>query len=139
MVLKTITYQDYNGENKTKDFMFSLSKADLILLNGKYGDIHEYAQRLATSSDPEDREKFFDFFFDDIISRAYGEKSADGEYFVKNAEKAKKFRYSPAMDELLIELLTKEDGSDVVAFIESLMPSDIINQINTSPALTLNA
>lgn len=138
MVTKTIKYTNYNGEEKTKTCLFALSKADLIKLNAKYGDISEYVGKLTKNNDTS---KFVDFFIDEIVVKAYGEKSEDGESFIKDPARTTAFRYSPACDELLMELLTDESGGDITKFIEDIMPADIkskmIDAANKSAPLEL--
>lgn len=122
MVVKTIKYTNFNGETKEKECCFNLSKADLLLLSAKYGDISEYAQKLINENR---REEFFKFFIDDILAKSYGTRSDDGEIFIKTPEKFIEFRYSPICDEMLISILTDESGADVVRFLQDVMPPDI--------------
>lgn len=121
MVTKAIKFTNYNGEEKTKTCYFALSKTDMVLLNAKYGDLAEYTRKCLEK----DREAFFTFLIDDIIVRSYGQRSEDGDSFIKKPEDAVLFRYSPACDELLIELLADEEGANVITFLKSIVPPDV--------------
>lgn len=122
MITKRIKYIDFNDVERTEDFMFAMSKTDMILLFAKYGDVGEHVKRLAKK---DDKEEFFRFLIDDIISKSYGVRTDDGASFKKDPEAIARFRGSPALDELLIELLEDDSGGRIMAFIEGIAPSDL--------------
>ena len=84
MLKKTINYTDYNGIERTEDFYFNLSKAELaemeLSVDGGYA---EMAQRIADTKNGPELVKLFK----DLILKAYGEKSLDGRRFMKVDEK----------------------------------------------------
>lgn len=72
MLKKTITYTDYDGNQRTEDFFFNLSKAEVLEMEmGINGGMTKLIQRLVAEQDMERITKTFK----DIILKAYGEKS----------------------------------------------------------------
>ena len=124
MLQKTIEYKDYNGNERSKTFYFNLNKAELaeMQLTTK-GGLDEMIQRII---DTQDVPKIIETF-KDIILKSYGEKSADGEMFVKKDENghklADRFAQTEAYSELFMELST--DATAAAAFINGIIPNDI--------------
>lgn len=124
MLQKTIKYKDYNGNERSKTFYFNLNKAELaeMQLTTK-GGLDEMIQRII---DTQDVPKIIETF-KDIILKSYGEKSADGEIFVKKDENghklADRFAQTEAYSELFMELST--DATAAAAFINGIIPNDI--------------
>ena len=74
MIGKTITYEDYNGNQRKETFFFHLSKAELMEMElVQDGGMEQMIQRII---DTQDRKKIVEIF-KDIILRSYGEKSLD--------------------------------------------------------------
>ncbi len=124
MLQKTIKYKDYNGNERSKTFYFNLNKAELaeMQLTTK-GGLDEMIQRII---DTQDVPKIIETF-KDIILKSYGEKSADGEMFIKKDENghklADRFAQTEAYSELFMELST--DATAAAAFINGIIPNDI--------------
>ncbi len=124
MLQKTIKYKDYNGNERSKTFYFNLNKAELaeMQLTTK-GGLDEMIQRIINTQDVP---KLIEIF-KDIILKSYGEKSADGEVFIKKDENghklADRFAQTEAYSELFMELST--DSTEAAAFINGIIPDDI--------------
>ena len=124
MLQKTIKYKDYNGNERSKTFYFNLNKAELaeMQLTTK-GGLDEMIQRIINTQDVP---KLIETF-KDIILKSYGEKSADGEMFIKKDENghklADRFAQTEAYSELFMELST--DSTEAAAFINGIIPDDI--------------
>lgn len=124
MLQKTIKYKDYNGNERSKTFYFNLNKAELaeMQLTTK-GGLDEMIQRIINTQDVP---KLIEIF-KDIILKSYGEKSADGEMFIKKDENghklADRFAQTEAYSELFMELST--DSTEAAAFINGIIPDDI--------------
>ena len=124
MLKKTITYVDYDGNERTEDFFFNLSKAEVLEMEmGINGGMTRLIQRLVAEQDMERISKTFK----EIILKAYGEKSLDGKYFEKSPEKALRFSQTEAYSELFLELL---DPDKAALFINAILPQDAIAQTN---------
>ena len=120
MLTKAITYTDYNGNKKTKNFYFNLTRTELakMELTNKAGML-ETIKKMINS---DDREEIINLF-EKIVLGAYGEKSADGEEFLKSDEIRQRFVNHPAYDVLFMELISSENGmSD---FINAIVPADV--------------
>ena len=120
MLKKTITYTDYNGVERTEDFYFYLSKADLMEMEmGTTGGFAEMIQKVVNAQDAPAIIKIFK----DLILKAYGEKSADGKRFIKNDELREAFSQTEAYSQLFMELATDSDAA--AKFVNGIMPADV--------------
>ena len=141
MLKKTITYEDFDGNQRTEDFYFNISSTELTELEMSIdGGFGSFVQKVTQAQDiPTLANVFRDF-----ILMSYGEKSADGKYFVKKDSDghrlADRFVDSAAYDALYMELVT--DDKKAADFLNSIIPKNIAQQIKTSndghPALTTN-
>lgn len=120
MLKKTIKYTNYNGEEKEKTFLFNLKKSELVDLN--FSTPQGFIEYINKITEAEDSVAIWKAFRD-IVLMAYGEKSDDGERFVKSDELSKAFEETEAFSELVMELI---DSSDAAAnFINGIMPKDL--------------
>jgi hypothetical protein len=130
MYKKTVTYEDFNGTQRTEDFYFNLTKAELMKLQmGTNGGLDERLTKIIKSQDVVTLLKEFE----EIVLIAYGEKSEDGKRFVKNDEVRENFKASAAYSEIYVELATNSEEAS--KFITGIMPADI----DTSKATELLA
>lgn len=120
MLKKTITYTNYNDEQKTRDYYFNLKKSELIDLQFSTAKgFMDYIEEITKSQDNVRIWKAFR----DIVLLAYGEKSEDGERFVKSDELRKSFEETEAFSELIYELMSNETAA--ANFINGIMPADL--------------
>jgi hypothetical protein len=120
MLKKTITYNDYNGTERTEDFYFNLSQAEVMEMElSTEGGLAEMIKRVVASKDAPSIIKIFK----DLILKAYGEKSADGKRFVKSEEIATAFSQTEAYSILFTELAT--DDKAAAAFVNGIVPKDM--------------
>jgi hypothetical protein len=117
MVKKTITYTDFDGNVRTEDSLFNLSRAEVIEMElSVSGGLTQMIERIASTQDGPAIFKVFK----DIIMKAYGEKSPDGKRFIKSAELSEAFSQTEAYSELLMELIT--DPNAAAKFMNELIP-----------------
>ncbi len=117
MLKKTITYVDYDGNERTEDFYFNLSKAELIEIEtSNNGGLSKMIEKLVAEQDM----KRIVEIFKDIILKAYGEKSLDGKRFVKSAELRDSFEQTEAYSQLFMELATNAESA--AAFVNGITP-----------------
>lgn len=117
MLTKAITYTDFDGETRTENFYFNLTKAELAELNlTTEGGLQNVIQKIIDSRNVPEITKWFK----KIILMSYGEKSPDGRRFIKSEKLSEEFTQTEAYSELFMELL----GDDVKAaeFINGLLP-----------------
>lgn len=120
MLKKTVTYTDFFGEERTEDFYFHMTKAELNALAVGDDGIIEELNALAT--DAKNGKKII-AFFRKFVSEAYGERSEDGRRFIKNETLSEEFQQTAAFDHLLNELLTGSE--DPIEFMKAIIPADL--------------
>ena len=81
MVIKTIKYEDYNGNIREEKFHFNLNQAELMEMEAsKNGGLSTYIQRIA---EEQDAPKIMELF-KELLQKSYGVKSDDGKRFIKS-------------------------------------------------------
>ena len=101
MLKKTITYVDYNGTQRTEDFYFNLSKAEIMEMEmSTTGGLAETIQKIVAAQAAPAIIKIFK----DLVLKAYGEKSPDGKRFIKSEEISTAFAQTEAYSQLFMEL-----------------------------------
>lgn len=129
MLKKTITYTDYNGLERTEDFYFNLTKAEIMEMEmSTTGGFAEMLQKIVAAQDAPAIIKVFK----DLVLKAYGEKSTDGKRFIKSAELAEAFSQTEAYSQLFMDLATDADVAS--EFIKSIIPADLEKQVNEAMA-----
>lgn len=130
MFVKLIRYQDFDGVEKTAECRFHLSKAELMKLNLRYGDV---ARRMEELEARKDNEAIF-AMVEDVILTAYGEKVTlpDGrEVFLKDELRRQAFQSSEAFSELVMEMATRKEA--VAEFVSGVVPGSMIQAIRENP------
>lgn len=120
MLKKTVTYVDYNGVERTEDFYFNLSKAEVTEMElSVEGGFSKMLEEIVKSND---NARIIELF-KEMVLKAYGEKSADGRRFVKSKELAEAFSQTEAYSEIFMELALDEKAA--AAFINGIMPANL--------------
>lgn len=115
MFKKTIRFIDFNDQQQEKDFYFHMSKSDLLRMAAN-GTMEERIKRIIATNDQEQILKEFE----DLIRLSVGERSEDGQTFDKSSDAQARLMFSPAYDELLLELCT--DATAATDFVQNLLP-----------------
>lgn len=117
MVKRTETYIDFDGNERTEDFYFNISPAELYELqfseNGGMGNLME---KIAKEQDFTKIVEYFKKF----VLLAYGEKSLDGKYLYKDEEVKRKFQACPAYSQIFMDLAT--DAEMAAKFMNEVQP-----------------
>ena len=135
MLSKDITYKDYNDVTRTKKFYFHLSKAELLELelSTPKGIEAMYNESMAVvakekdnpsesvSKEAMDVRRNVMSFFKELILSSVGEKSTDGQKFVKTQSFREEFATSEAFSELYVELLSSKETAET--FVKAVLPS----------------
>lgn len=117
MVKKTINYTDFNGVEKTEDFYFNLTEAEITEMEmSTEGGLADSIQRIVNAKEVPEIIKVFKR----LLLQSYGEKSADGKRFVKSPEIANAFSQTQAYSDLFMELAT--DAEKAAEFVNGIMP-----------------
>ena len=120
MLKKTVTYVDYNGMERTEDFYFNLTKAEVAEMElSVEGGFSKMLEEIVASKDNVRSVNLFK----QMVLKAYGEKSADGRRFVKSEEISKAFSETEAYSEIFMELALNTDAA--AAFVNGIMPANL--------------
>jgi hypothetical protein len=115
MFKKTITFEDFEGNQQSQDFYFHISKSEFMELATNGDDMKKRIERMIATSDITAILNELRAF----IKMSVGIRSEDGVRFLKTPEAQSYLLDSPAYDELLMELATNADAS--AAFINQLV------------------
>lgn len=119
MLKKTITYTDYDGNERTEDFYFNLTKAEILEMDlSASGGLEKLIQKIIAEQDGAKIVKIFK----EIILKSYGEKSLDGKRFIKNDELTEAFTQTEAYSNLFVELAS--DSKAAADFVNGIVPKD---------------
>lgn len=128
MLKKTITYTDYDGVQRTEDFYFNLSKAEIAEMElSTAGGLDKTINRIVAEQDG----KRIIALFKDLVLKSYGKKSDDGRRFIKSQELRDEFSQTEAYSDLFMELATDADAA--AAFVNGIVP-DMSNVQPKKPA-----
>lgn len=123
MLKKRITYTDYNDVQRTEDFMFNLTKAEVMEMEmGTTGGFTQMVNGIIAAQDAPAMIKIFK----DLILKSYGVKTPDGKGFRKSEELSKAFSETEAYSQLFMELAT--DDKAAAAFVTGILPSDLAKE-----------
>lgn len=124
MIKKTITFENFDGEQVTEEHYFHLTRKELVGLDStKDGGLLENIEKLMVAMS--DNEIFN--LFNKIILDAYGKKSPDGNRFIKNEELRTEFEQSLAYDELFVELIS--DTDKMIEFVKGIVPKNALDNL----------
>lgn len=134
MLKKTITYTDFNGNERTEDFYFNLNKSEVIkwlTTNGDY-TLDKLLERL---SKERNGKKIMEIF-EGLIHTSYGRKSLDGRKFEKNDAIWKDFYETEAYSVLFTDLVT--DAKKAADFVNQIIPKELSEEISKIVAANPN-
>ena len=136
MLKKTVNYEDFDGNLRSEDLYFNLTKTELI-------DIAMDLPENVTAEMPESGENMDEGaalkmiealggkgvidFIKKIVLKSYGIKSEDGRRFMKNEQITTEFSETLAYDTVVTELLT--DDKKASDFVNAVIPKDIVDKI----------
>lgn len=125
MYIKTVTYNDYFGVERTEELRFNLTKTEILemQLSIDGGMTAYYEQIKAQMKIPallDETRK--------LILSAYGRVSADGRRFEKKQEFTDDFVQSGAYDAFMFEIYTNPEAQK--EFILQVLPQDVAAEID---------
>ena len=130
----TETYTDYDDNQRTEDFYFNYSEAELADLQFSVsGGLAGMIDKIIKTND---MPKLVELFRE-LIQKAYGEKSNDGRRFMKSPELTKEFTETVAYSQIYMRLAT--DSKAAQEFINKVVPKSMndkmqqANQQNVVP------
>lgn len=117
MYTKRMTYTDYNGVQRTEDFRFNFTKAELVEMEmTASGGLEVMIQNIIDAQDKAELIKIFK----KLILDSYGVKSPDGKRFIKSEELREEFAQTEAYSDLFILLSSNDD--EAAKFINGIIP-----------------
>lgn len=106
MYKKTITYTDFNGTERTEDFYFHMTQAEILKMEySQEGGMTNVIQKII---DTEETTKLLPLF-ETVVRMSYGKRSVDGRHFEKNPEYTDQFLASEAYSNMFVEFMTNAD------------------------------
>ena len=127
MLKKTITYTDYDGLERTEEFRFNLTKAELADMElTTAGTFSETMKRIIAEKDIIRIAKLFK----ELLLKSYGVKSDDGKRFIKSQELSEAFSQTEAYSDLYIELLSNPE--EAAKFFTEVAPK--MEEVSVVPA-----
>ena len=124
MIQKTVTYIDFDGNERTEDFFFHLTEQELSEWELSVdGGLSGVLQRIIKS---QDNKKIIEIF-KDLLLRSYGEKTPDGRGFKKSKEILDNFTCTQAFSDLYMELAT--DDKAAAEFVNGIMPKGLLKDV----------
>lgn len=118
MIKKTMTFTDYNGNERTEDFYFNLNEAELTKMEMSIkGGLTEMIKRVVAAQDA----PAIIAVFEDLIQKSFGVKTLDGRGFVKRKEDLEEFMATEAYSNLFMELAT--DAEAASKFVNGIVPA----------------
>lgn len=127
MLKKTITYTDYDGLERTEEFRFNLTKAELVDMElTTAGTFSETMKRIIAEKDIIRIAKLFK----ELLLKSYGVKSDDGKRFIKSQELSEAFSQTEAYSDLYIELLSNPE--EAAKFFAAVAPK--MEEVSVVPA-----
>ena len=133
MLKKTVNYEDFDGNKRTEDLYFNLTKleatefaldlpdeiTDEVVKEGASAANMEAATRIVQKLGG----KGIIDYIRKLVLKSYGVKSEDGKRFIKSEEISTEFSQTMAFDNLMMELLTDDNAAS--NFITAVIPSDL--------------
>lgn len=120
MYKETITYTDFDGHERTEDFYFNLTKAEVIEMElGEEGGLTGLLQRIIDAKDTPDiiRE------IKRLLLKSYGKKTPDGRSFMKSDEIRAAFECSEPYSVMFMKLSSDDEAA--AAFANGIMPPEM--------------
>ena len=124
MFVKTITYTDYNGTERTENLYFNLTKAEVLEMEmGMEGGMSAILEKIVQEKN---NVRMIEIW-KDLILRSYGEKSPDGKRFIKSKELAEAFSQTEAYSDFFVELSMNSEAA--IAFVQGITPPAPVNPV----------
>ena len=120
----TATYTDYDGVERTEDFLFNLSEAEIVEMEyGVTGGMQRMLEQIVAAKDTK---RIMDAF-KDLIKRAYGVKSPDGRRFEKDEKLSKEFTETPVYSDMFMKFARDADAA--AEFVNKIIPQSVAAEV----------
>lgn len=126
MYKKTVTYEDWDGNEVTEDCYFNLTRTEILEMEYNLRPGNSFSDTIMTLVEEKDMGQILSVI-KDILLASYGKKSDDGRRFVKNDEIREEFAQSMVFDEIYMDLAANSDHA--ADFINGIMPKAVQDQL----------
>lgn len=117
-----VFYENFDGKSREKDLYFNLSRTEIIDMISK-GEVDvDEMQEAAKKQDPKELFQFLIF----LVSKSYGEKSEDGEFFHKSPHLLESFKSSAAYDPMIMDITTNTEKA--LKFFNGIFPKGLLEK-----------
>ncbi len=123
MFKKTITFTGFDDVEHTKEFYFHISSAEVTAWLQPDGEFMKRLERVQKSN----QISAILEFYKDLVTQACGVRSEDGQRFIQTPEAKSELLGTPALDELLMELVL--DPAGPIDFLKNLLPKKILDKV----------
>lgn len=123
MIKLTEKYKDFNDVERTEDFYFNLTEAEVMEMEmSTSGGLAETIQRVIAAQDAPAIIKIFK----KLVLDSYGVKSADGKRFMKSDALREEFEQTNAYSNIFMRLATDADAAS--KFVNGIMPANMVEK-----------
>lgn len=139
MIKRTINYTDFDGNQRSEDAYFNMTRTELIAFSfdmpnevtnsiddPKNVDIEAAGAKLVEKLG---NSGIFNFVLD-LVFKSYGKKSEDGRRFIKSEELSTEFTQTLAYDEFIVDLFS--DEKKATEFINGIIPAEMAKRISAN-------
>lgn len=124
MLKERITYPDFNDVERTEDFYFNFTEAEVAEMQLSVdGGLKQKIEKIINAQSEPELIKIFK----ELILKAYGEKSPDGRQFIKSEELSKKFEQTNAYSQLFMKLAFDDEAA--ARWINGVIPKSLADEI----------
>ena len=124
-----VTYEDYNGNQRTEKHYFNLTRTELSVLNARYGG--SLKQTLARLTMTENADEMMSLLLD-VFKTSYGRMDDDGVHFRKSGQIWDDFASTPAFDKLFMQIMSSDETS--AEFMRGVMPKEAAKSVDSGEA-----
>lgn len=137
MIKKTVTYFDFDNNERTETHYFNLNQNELIEIAMDIPD--DVSKTVGSDPSQFDKEavaigliekmgqKGIMGFVKDLLLKSYGIKSEDGRRFIKNPQLREEFSQTIAFDTIFMELMA--DDKAAADFVNGVLPANVIEKM----------
>lgn len=130
MLKKVVTYKDFDGEERTDEFYFNLTKAECTELQlSKEGGLSKLLGKIVSEHN---NEKLMEYF-KKIVLMSYGERTLDSKgriIHLKNDRVREEFQSSAAFSEIYMELAFNDEAA--AEFVNGILPADLEDSVKNN-------
>ena len=134
MLVKTITYNDYDNNERTETLYFNMNKMELTEFAADLpDDVFKNVSGVKTIQDVANvankmGSKGIIKFIKELVLRSYGVKSEDGRRFIKSKELSEEFSQTIAYDMFMSELMSDDKAAS--SFVNGLIPASMAGEFD---------